>query len=74
MFMALIFWDSQGIIRVDYLAKGCTIKGVYYADELRLLCQEIVGNEKEQRVERWQHSLPEGVIHYENNLNPCPAE
>ena len=38
--MASIFWDSQGIIIVDYL-EGCLINtgSAYYAEELR---QEIV--------------------------------
>lgn len=40
--MASIFWDSQGIIMIDYLAQGRTINGAYYADELRRLRQEIV--------------------------------
>ena len=33
--MASIFWDSQDIIKVDYL----TINGTYYAEELRQLHQ-----------------------------------
>ena len=40
--MASIFWDSQGIIMIDYLQQGRTINGAYYADELRRLRQEIV--------------------------------
>lgn len=28
--MATVFWDSRGII-IDYLAKGKTINGQYYA-------------------------------------------
>ena len=43
--MAFIFWDSQGII-MDYLEEGCRINGVYYAEELRQLHQEIM---KERR-------------------------
>ena len=39
--MAFIFWDSQGIIIVDYL-EDQTINGAYYAEELRRLHQEIV--------------------------------
>ena len=27
--MASIFWDSQGIIMVDYLEEGCMINGAY---------------------------------------------
>jgi histone-lysine N-methyltransferase SETMAR len=29
--MATVFWDSRGIILIDYLAKGKTINGQYYA-------------------------------------------
>ena len=39
--MASIFWDSQGIIIVDYFEEGPMINGAYYA-ELRWLCQDIV--------------------------------
>jgi hypothetical protein len=39
--MASIFWDSQGIIMVDNLEQGRTINGMYYADELKRLRQEI---------------------------------
>jgi hypothetical protein len=30
--MASTFWDSQGIIMIDYLEQGRTIYGTYYAD------------------------------------------
>ena len=36
--MALIFWDSQGVIMIDHLEQGRTING---ADELMWLRQEI---------------------------------
>ena len=36
------FWDSQGVIMVEYLEEECMINGTYYAEVLRLLCQEIV--------------------------------
>lgn len=32
--MATVFWDSQGVIFIDYLEKGKTITGLYYADLL----------------------------------------
>ena len=35
--MALVFWDSQGVIMTDYLQQGRTINGAYYAAELRQL-------------------------------------
>ena len=33
--MASIFWDSQGVIMVDYLEDGRTINGAFYAEEHR---------------------------------------
>ena len=39
--MATVFWDSQGIILVDYLEKGKTITGGYYATLLDRLNSEI---------------------------------
>jgi histone-lysine N-methyltransferase SETMAR len=32
--MATVFWDSQGIILIDYLEKGRTITGPYYSELL----------------------------------------
>ena len=40
--MTSVFWDSQGVIMIDYFEQGRTINGAYYAAELRRLCQEIV--------------------------------
>ena len=39
--MASVFWDSQGVIMIDYLEQGRTINGAYYAEELGRLRQEI---------------------------------
>jgi hypothetical protein len=39
--MATVFWDSHGIIFVDYLEKGKTINGEYYAGLLQRLDTEI---------------------------------
>ena len=39
--MASVFWDSQGVIMIDYLEQGRTINGAYYAAEQRRLRQEI---------------------------------
>ena len=33
--MASIFWDSPGVIMVDYLEEGGMINSAYYAEELR---------------------------------------
>ena len=39
--MVSIFWDSQGMILIDFLEQGRTINGTYYGGELRRLRQEI---------------------------------
>ena len=39
--MATVFWDSHGVILIDYLQKGKTITGVYYASLLDKLKAEI---------------------------------
>lgn len=32
--MASVFWDADGILMIDYLPKGQTINGEYYANLL----------------------------------------
>ena len=39
--MASVFWDAKGVVFVDYLPKGKTINGEYYANLLRQLRQAI---------------------------------
>nr|XP_032528131.1 uncharacterized protein LOC116778294 [Danaus plexippus plexippus] len=39
--MASVFWDAEGIIMVEYLEKGATITGSYYADQIRRLREAI---------------------------------
>ena len=39
--MASVFWDACGIIFIDYLLKGKTINGEYYANLLQRLSDEI---------------------------------
>lgn len=39
--MATVFWDAQGIIFIDFLQKGKTINGEYYASLLDQLNKEI---------------------------------
>ena len=41
--MATVFWDAQGIIILNFLAKKSTITGAYYAnllDSLRIVIRE----------------------------------
>jgi transposase len=35
--MALVFWDAEGILLIDYLEKGKTITGEYYSNLLTRL-------------------------------------
>ena len=35
--MAIVFWDSKGVIMTDYLSKDSTVTDAYYTDELRKL-------------------------------------
>ena len=35
--MATVFWDSEGVLMIDYLQRGKTVTGVYYADQIRKL-------------------------------------
>ena len=35
--IATIFWDSQGVIMIDYLEQSRWINGAYYAGKLRWL-------------------------------------
>ena len=44
--MAFIFWDSQGVILVDYLKKILSITGQYYASLLRKLREKIKKNRR----------------------------
>jgi len=39
--MASVFWGARGIIFIDYLQKGKTINGEYYANLLQRLSDEI---------------------------------
>ena len=39
--MALIFWDNQGVIMIDYLEQGRATNGAYYVGELKRLTPEI---------------------------------
>jgi len=39
--MATVFWDSQGVIYIDYLEKGKTVTGLYYAKLLGRFSAEL---------------------------------
>ena len=39
--MTSVFWDARGTIFIDYLQKGKTINGKYYANLLQRLSDKI---------------------------------
>ena len=45
--MALIFWDSQGVIMIDYLEQGRTINDAYYAGNVMLYARKLPERGKE---------------------------
>ena len=57
--MASVFWDAKGIVFIDYLQKGKTINGEYYAKLLRELRQVI----KSKRPGK----LTKGVLLHQDN-------
>ncbi|CAK1591719.1 unnamed protein product [Parnassius mnemosyne] len=57
--IASVFWDAQGIIMVEYLEKGATITGSYYADQIRRLRKAI----KKKR----RGKLRAGVLFHQDN-------
>ena len=38
--MTTIFWDSQGVIYIDYLEKGKTVTWFYYAELLGQIAEK----------------------------------
>ena len=57
--MASVFWDAHGIIFIDYLQKGRTITGEYYATLLDKLNDEI----KQKRP----HMVKKKVLYHHDN-------
>lgn len=57
--MATVFWDCDGILLIDYLAKGSTINAVYYAELLRKVRQAI--------VEKRRGKLSKGILFLQDN-------
>jgi hypothetical protein len=39
--MALLFWDAEGILFIDYIEKGKTVTGEYYSNLLTRLYEKI---------------------------------
>ena len=57
--MATVFWDSHGVILIDYLQKGKTITGAYYASLLDKLKAKI--------AEKLPHLQKKKILFYQDN-------
>lgn len=57
--MATIFWDSRGVLLVDFLPKGSSMNGAYYADLIIQL--------KEKVVELRRGKVSAGVLFLQDN-------
>jgi [histone H3]-lysine36 N-dimethyltransferase SETMAR len=57
--MASVFWDSEGVLMIDYLERGKTVTGAYYAELIRKL-REII---KEKRRGKLTHGV---LLHHDN--------
>jgi len=54
-----VFWDSKGVLMIDYLERGKTVTGVYYAELIQKLRSAI----KEKR----RGKLSDGVLLHHDN-------
>lgn len=57
--MATFFWDCRGVIMIDYLPRGQTMNGDYYADLMRQL--------REQIKKKRRGMLAKGVLLLQDN-------
>ena len=65
--MATVFWDSQGVIYFNYLEKGKTVTGIYYAELLGRLDAEL------QKKVHFHHDKSPAILvelHYEPLSHP----
>lgn len=77
--MASSFWDTQGIIMTDYLEKGKTPTGEYYATfldqlnkELKIIRQSLA--HKKNYASSWQHAHTSPVAMAKlQELRPIPT-
>ncbi|CAH2090560.1 unnamed protein product [Euphydryas editha] len=58
-FMATVFWDGKGIIFINYLEKGKTINGQYYAELLQCL-KDVVTTKR-------QHLAKKKILFHHDN-------
>jgi hypothetical protein len=52
--MATVFWDSEGILLIDYLPRQTTMKGNYYAEVLGKKLEKAI---KEKRKEKFKNGI-----------------
>ena len=57
--MASVFWDSEGVLMIDYLERGKIITGVYYAELIKKIRSAI----KEKRRGKLSHGV---LLHHDN--------
>lgn len=57
--MATVFWDARGVIHIDYLQKGKTINGEYYASLLQRFHQVL--------MEKRPHLAKKKIIFHQDN-------
>ena len=59
MVVATVFWNTRGIIYINYLQKGKKINSEYYANLLQRFSDEI--------KEKWSYSVKKEVLFYQEN-------
>jgi [histone H3]-lysine36 N-dimethyltransferase SETMAR len=57
--MMTIFWDNEGILFTDFLSRGDTINGQYYASLIDRLRSAV--------LEKWRGKLSQGVLFLHDN-------
>lgn len=63
--MCTVFWDWKGILLIDFLPRGQTIKADVYCETLRKLCHAIQNNRR--------GLLSKGVVFLHDNARPHTA-
>ncbi|GBP32114.1 Histone-lysine N-methyltransferase SETMAR [Eumeta japonica] len=58
---ATIFWDSEGVLLINYLSKGTTMNGQYYANSL--------AQAREAVVQKRRGKLSRGVLFLQDNAS-----
>ena len=57
--MATVFWDSQGVIYIDYLEKGKKVTGLYYV--------ELLGRFDVELLKKRLHLAKKKMLFHHNN-------